>query len=151
MTRRKPHFADYTAVLPDAEALLATGYDRVGNWSLGQAATHLAIMAERARGGFPWYLPWPLYLPPRWFGLPSVLRRETFTVRISGPKFAVPPADADDRAGVEQLRAALAALDGPAEKFFASPIFGPLTREQWRQVTLWHCEHHFSFLIPRSA
>ncbi|MGL4550069.1 MAG: DUF1569 domain-containing protein [Gemmataceae bacterium] len=151
MNRRKPHFDDYAAALADAERLLAGGYDRAGNWSLGQIATHLAIVAEMARAGFPWYVPWPLYLPVRWLALPSVLRRDVFTVRLSGPKFAAPPDAVEDRAGVERLRAALAALDGSAERFFPSPIFGPLTREQWRQVTLWHLEHHLSFLVPKPA
>jgi prepilin-type N-terminal cleavage/methylation domain-containing protein len=29
-------------------------------------------------------------------------------------------------------------------------VLGPLTREQWLQFHLWHCEHHFGFLIPET-
>lgn len=151
MTRRRLQFADFAAVLAEADGLIVTGYDRLGQWSLGQMATHLAIVSEMARQGFPWYLPWPIYWPVRWFALPGVLRREAITIRIPGPKFAMPPGAIDDRAGVERLRAALITLDGPGDKFYPSPIFGPLTREQWKQVTLWHCEHHLGFLVPHPA
>lgn len=149
MNRRRLRFADYAAVLADAETLVSGGYQRVGNWSLGQMAIHLAIIAEGARKGFPWYLPWPFYLPIRWFALPGVLRGEPIKTRLPGPAFAQPPDDADDRTGVERLRTALVALDAPDNRFFPHPVFGSLTRDQWRQLTIWHCEHHLSFLLPQ--
>jgi hypothetical protein len=33
----------------------------------------------------------------------------------------------------------------------ASPFFGYLTPQQWRDLHLIHCAHHLGYLIPKSA
>lgn len=151
MERRATHYDALSDAVADAERLLASGYDRAGRWTLAQVACHLATVIEMSRRGFPWYLPWPLTAFARWFAMGPVLRREVFRIRMPAPQFLQPPVDADDRAGVDRLRAAVALFEGPGDTVFPSPVFGRLTREQWRQVHLWHCEHHFSFLVPRAA
>jgi len=151
MERRSLRFADFAAVLRDADALLAGGYERAGNWSLGQVSTHLAKVVEMSLDGFPWYLPWPLTALARWVALGAILRHEPTRRRHRAPKFLDPGDAAEDRAGVERLRAALARLQAHAGPMKPSPIFGRLTPEQWREVHLWHCEHHLSFLLPRGA
>ena len=37
-----------------------------------------------------------------------------------------------------------------ADRVFPS-VFGRLSPAQWREVHLWHCEHHLSFLLPKQA
>lgn len=148
MQRRKPHFDTFDDVLKDAHMLMNNGYTRLGNWSLGQAASHLATLVEMACNGFPWYLPWPLTALARWYALGRMLRRETFPAGLRGPKFALPPDQVEDHAGVERLSRAFAAFD-QAQSLYPSPLFGRLSQEQWRQVHLWHAEHHFSFLLPQ--
>lgn len=150
MDRRTINFDALPDAVTEAERLLASGYDRAGKWTLAQVATHLATVIEMSRKGFPWYLPWPLTTVVRWLALGAVLRRERFRRTVSAPKFLQPPADAEDRASVDRLRAAIELFEGPGDTIFPSPVFGRLTREQWRQVHLWHCEHHFSFLVPRA-
>src|SRR5262249_49853098 len=131
--------------------LQTSGYDRAGKWGLAQVADHLSTVIEMSRKGFPWVMPWPITALLRWLVLGSMLRRERFKRSVSTPKYMQPSPDADETAALTRLRAAIEQFEGPDEKVFPSPIFGRLTREQWRQVHLWHCEHHFSFLVPKTT
>ena len=148
--RRTLHFADYDAVTADAEALLATGYERVGSWRLGQVCSHLAKAVEKSLDGYPKVLPAPLRLLARWFALGKILSRQPQNRRFPTAPYLV-PADAEaDEAGLDALRAALGRLKGHAGELHPHPVFGKLTPAQWKDLHLWHCEHHLSFLLPRA-
>jgi hypothetical protein len=151
MERRTLRYHDYDDVLRDAESLLSSGYDRAGNWGLGHAAHHLATIMEMSLDGFPSLFPWPVRLAARWLVLGRVLRHRVFRRRVPAPSFARPPDDAEDRAGVDRLRAVTERLERHTGPMQPSPVFGTLTPEQWREVHLWHCEHHLSFLLPRAG
>jgi hypothetical protein len=149
MERRTLHFADFDAVLREADSLLAAGYDRAGSWGLAQVCHHLATVVEMSLDGFPSRLPWPVRQLARWFVLPGILRREVFRRRVSAPAYLMPPDAAEDGAGLARLRSALGRFTGHVGPLRPSPIFGELSPAQWREVHLWHAEHHFSFLLPR--
>src|SRR5690349_4688262 len=104
MERRTLRLPDYDALLADADHLLARGYDRAGNWNLGQVCYHLAALMELSLDGFPARFPWPVRLLARWFSMPRILRHEVFRRRFPAPAFVVPPEVADDEAGGGQLR-----------------------------------------------
>lgn len=148
MERRTLKVGALTDAAREARSLLTGGYQRAGKWSLGQVCTHLATVITMSLDGFPWYLPWPFYWPVRWFALSSVLRREVWRSSVTAPKFLMPPDAVEDAEGVAKLETAAGRFVGHTGQFHASPIFGPLTPEQWREVHLWHCEHHLSFLLP---
>jgi hypothetical protein len=151
MDRRTLRFHNYDDVLADAALLLASGYDRAGRWGLGQACHHLASIMAMSLDGFPSRFPWPVRLGVRWVVLGRVLRHQVFRRRFPAPSYSLPPDAAEDRAGVDRLGAAIGRLKGHAGPMEPSPIFGRLSPEQWHEVHLWHCEHHFSFLIPRAG
>jgi hypothetical protein len=148
MTRRTLRFHDFDAVLADATALLGSGYHRVGKWGLGEMAEHLARVMELSLDGFPSLFPWPMRLAARWFALGSMLRHRPFRMTFAAPPYLQPAPGSDDRAGFERLRAAIERVRTHAGPFKPSPVFGELPPEQWREVHLWHCEHHLSFLHP---
>jgi hypothetical protein len=150
MERRPLRLHDFDEVLRDAEALLAAGYDRAGSWGLAQVCHHLAALIERSLDGFPSRFPWPVRLVARWFVLGRVLRHRVFRRRVSAPKYLLPPDAADEREALERLRAAAERFTRHKGPLQPSPLFGRLTVAQWREVHLWHCEHHLSFLIPRA-
>jgi hypothetical protein len=83
--RRAPRFHDYHDVLADADALLANGYERGGNWGLGQVCNHLAATMERSLDGFPSLMPWPVRVVARWFVLKRVLRHQPFRRTVAAP------------------------------------------------------------------
>ena len=151
MERRALRLPGYDAVLAEAAALLASGYDRVGHWGLGEVCHHLATVMEKSLDGFPSRFPWPVRLVARWLVLGRVLKHRVFRRRFPAPAFLQPPAVADDREGLERLRAVVERLKGHAGPMQPSPVFGRLTAAQWREVHLWHCEHHLSFLLPKRA
>jgi hypothetical protein len=146
--RRQLHFADPDAVVREAESLLAKGYTRSGNWSLGQMADHLAQTVERSMDGFTSMLPAPVRWLIRWLVFQKVQRHEPLFRRVEAPKYLRPGDSVEDRAGVERLKAALARLTAHDAPMHPSPVFGKMTNAEWREVHLWHCEHHLSFLHP---
>src|SRR5262245_28788086 len=147
MERRNLRLPNYDAVAKDSEALLTTGYDRAGKWSLGQVCQHLATAMEMSLDGFPTRFSWPVRLLARWFFLGRVLKHRVFRRTVAAPKFLQPPDSSDDGAGVGRLQAVLKRLQEHTGPLQPSPIFGRLSPEQWREVHLWHCEHHLSFLL----
>ena len=151
MERRQLRFDRYEDVLQEAERLAAAGYDRVGNWGLGQACEHLATVMGMSLDGFPGRMPWPVRLAARWLVMKRLLRHEVFRRRVPAPSFLRPKDSLDDRAALERLRAAVTRLQAHQGEMKPSPIFGRLTPEEWREIHLWHCEHHFSFLLPKAA
>jgi hypothetical protein len=151
MRRRPLRFHDFDQALADAHGLLAAGYDRAGAWSLAQVADHLTKVITFSLDGFPSLMPWPMRLAARWFALGAILRHEVFRSRFAAPSYLMPADGLADRDAVERLRAAVGRFTAHAGPLHPSPAFGPLTPEQWREVHLWHCEHHLSFLLPRAA
>jgi hypothetical protein len=148
MQRRELRFQDFDQVLADADRLLAGGYQRAGNWSLAQVCDHLARIITLSLDGFPSLMPWPVRVLARWFALGPILRHKVFRRRFNTPTYLVPAADATDRDAVERLRAVLTRFKESTGPLHPSPLFGRLSRDEWREVHLWHCEHHFSFLSP---
>jgi hypothetical protein len=148
--RRTVHFRDYDDVVSDARSLLTAGYERTGQWGLGQICAHLATTMEMSLDGFPSLMPWPVRLVARWFVLGKVLRHQVFRRRVTAPAYLAPPDAADDEAGLERLSAAIARLKGHSGAMQPSPVFGRLSPAEWRAVHLWHSEHHLSFLRHRA-
>jgi hypothetical protein len=151
MERRTLRFPSYDDVLTEAESLLAAGYDRAGNWGLGQVCHHLATVMEMSLDGFPSRFPWFMRLGARWFVLGSVLKHRVYRQQFSAPKYLLPPDSADEREALARLQAVVERLKVYTGEMKPSPIFGGLSPEQWREVHLWHCEHHFSFLRPKGG
>jgi hypothetical protein len=151
MERRPLTLRDLDHAVADAEALLASGYDRAGTWGLAQVCDHLARPIEMSLDGFPSRFPWPMRVLARWFVLGRILRRKVIRRRFPAPKEFVPAEGGDERAAIERLRAAARRFEAHTGPVQPSPVFGRLTKEQWRSIHLWHCEHHLSFLLPRAA
>ncbi len=151
MERRALRLHSYVEASREAEALLAVLYDRAGAWGLGEVAHHLAAALEMSLDGFPSRMPWPVRLVARWFVLGRLLRHRVLRRRVPAPSYLLPPRASDDRKGVERLQKALARVDAHTGSLQPSPVFGTLSASEWREVHLWHCEHHLSFLVPRAS
>ncbi len=151
MERRPLRLPNYPAVVTEAENLLASGYRRAGNWNLGQVCHHLATVLAMSLDGFPSRMPWPFRQVARWLILGRLLRHQVIRMRFPAPAYLNPPPTTDDTLALEKLRAVIDRLERHTGPMQPHPVFGPLTPEQWREVNLWHCEHHFSFLHPAST
>jgi hypothetical protein len=63
----------------------------------------------------------------------------------------VPPPGGDPREAIAKLRASVERLKGHAGPIVASPVFGPMTKDEAVRMQLVHCAHHLSFLIPKDG
>jgi hypothetical protein len=153
--RRRLDFQDFDAVIRDAEALAAGGYDRAGQWDLAQVCGHLAEWLRFPLDGFP-SPPLPIRLM-LWALRNTVGRRKLRTIlesramKSGAPTLpgTVPAPGGDEAAAVERLRQAVARFRAHAGPFHPSPLFGDMDRETATQLQLIHCAHHLSVLIPR--
>lgn len=135
---------------------LATGYcERCGNWTLGQACTHLSGAINGSRLGIPFKAPWWA----RWFLATFVLRRVLRTRRIRPgvklPSKFEPRAPADEAVAIHELRSAILAFEAHRGPLARHPFFGKLSRDQWHALHLIHAAHHLGFFrvgtIPSEA
>lgn len=152
--RRTLDFRDLDAVLRDLD-LLASGYDRAGNWNLAQVCGHLAEWMRFPIDGFPRpALPIRMIL---WFMRITVGKRmlNEILAKRSMPRGrptlreTVPASTGNDAAAIEQLRQVIARFRAHTGPFQPSPAFGDMDRETCTQLQLIHCSHHLSFLVPR--
>ena len=146
--RRQLHFDSLDEVLTEAEAMLKCGYERTGNWSLGTMGDHLGRALIYSCEGFPKTWPRPIQWVARGLSLRGILRRKTFHWRVPAP-ISVNRKTTDEE-GVACLSRGIEQFQEPGALLFPHIMLGELTRQQWLQFHLWHCEHHFSFLIPTS-
>lgn len=154
--RRTLRFANFAEVLRDLDALraaIAGGTLRTtGNWNAAQVFNHLAAFMEYPFSGYP-----PELAAPPWFVrfvMKFMRRKMCFGqmpagVKIPGVRggtvgFEDSPVDAAEA----RLRSAIARLEREAPTR-PSPLFGPMSHEEWKGLNLRHCELHLSFLHAR--
>jgi hypothetical protein len=147
--KRTLTFRSYDDVLADAGNLAANGYERTGSWGLGQTCEHLARTMECSLDGFPSKAPWPVRLIARWFVLGRILKHRPLNRRFPAPNYLQPADAAEDRAGLERLTAAIQRLKGHSGTMHEHPVFGRVSPGEWREIHLWHSEHHIGFLTPK--
>jgi hypothetical protein len=147
--RRQVAYKSLQEVLADAERLSAGKTRTLGNWSPGQIFVHLAKSFDGSIDGlnmkFPWYLRMMARLMkgkllkgpmPPGFKLPEGAR-------------SVEPAPTSTEEGLAALRAAVARQEHETKRA-PSPIFGPITPEEWAKIHLIHSNLHMSFLVPEN-
>lgn len=150
MSERRPlRFESLQDVLLDVETLLS-GYQMLGNWSLGQVCQHLAKVLDMSRTSSPEAGPHVLEERTR-----TIMKRRVFSSGVIAAGVDVPgsplpdPADTlDDRAEVERLREAISAYLAHTGPIGAHPLFGALTTDEGLRFQCVHASHHLSFLIP---
>jgi len=156
-TRRTLTFATLEDADRDAEMLLAQGYDKTGNWDIGQVCGHLTHWFNYPIDGFPRT---PLLLRPMfWIFRNTIAPRMLNQALASGStKSGIPtipasvPQPGDDAAlAVKRFQEAIARwqkYDGPIQ---ASPLFGNRIKDDWSKMHLMHCAHHLGFLVPKAG
>lgn len=157
-TRRelKP-FASFDAAVAEVDMLHSGGYNRAGNWSLGQVCGHLANWLDYQQRGFP---PLPLFLKPVFFivrntmankMMRDVIARGTMPAGSSTAPQSIPPATVDDATELNRLKTAYRDWENYTGPLVPSPLFGVQTKDDWRKLHLVHAAHHLSFLIPNQT
>jgi hypothetical protein len=153
--RRVLRFETVDDVLRDAELLAAAARDgtlrATGNWTLGQALAHLATWVNMPFDGYP-----QMGRPAWWMRLlrPVInmwLIHKSFPAGVHiagvpGGTFGIEPCEIDE--GLARLYSACRRLVAEAPAL-TSPVFGPMSHEEWVKFHLRHAELHLSFFHPR--
>ena len=154
--RRDLSFKDVNEMLAEVRSLQSTGYESMGNWNLGQAASHIADWMRYPLDGFP--KP-PLVLRPIfWFvkvtmasGMKKKILAEGFKPGMPTAPQSVPSADAvSDEQGIAKLQESVDRVMAHDGEFLSSPLFGPTGKDTLIQVTLLHAAHHLGYLKAKS-
>ena len=163
-TQKKPEprrldFQSFDEVIADVRQL-ELGYDRAGQWTLGQNADHLVKFMRFSLEGFPgFHLPGPLTALVRRYALdkkrlsrpmPRGMRTPAFLRPDSPPEGNMQAIRAHDHAAAERLVEMLKRVKYHAGEWHPSPLLGRLTPAMWRLVHLKHASHHLGFLVPQS-
>ena len=150
--RRDLAFENLSEVMPEVDRLLA-GYDRVGNWSLGQVCQHLTVIFTRSIEGWPTRAPWVIRRTVGPLVLTRVLSSGEMPEGIRTPQKLglTPGTELDDRAEAEALRGAIRYYEAFTDSLPEHPFFGPLSRQNWDRLHRIHCAHHLSFLRSQTS
>lgn len=149
MERRTLHFSTYHDVITDLERLEA-GYERLGDWRLGQMCRHLSYYFRGSLDGFPFLLPWIVRKTAGPLLLRALLKRQRMPAKGRTIPASVFPPTQEDAPAAAEAKALLRRLEN-ARELYPSPLFGRLSSDQWRALHLLHAAHHLSLLIPREA
>lgn len=155
--RRQLQFANLDEVISEIENLHTHGYDRAGNWDLGQVIGHLIEWMRFPMDGFP---PQGVVIRSLMLVLRTLVGRaqlrkvlQTRTLPTGGPtvRETIPVAGNNASELLESMKSLVARVKAHDGKIHPSPFFGAMTRDEWIQLNLIHCAHHLSFLVPKSS
>jgi hypothetical protein len=149
---RQIQFERLDEAVLEAYSLLESGYERCGNWSLGQICRHLILVQDPSIDGYPRWMSFFAPLRPvlRWWLLPKLLQVDS-PRGIRTSNVFMPPNNVDDRAEVECFSQSVARLNEHTGDFAPHPAFGRLPRDQILQIHAAHAAHHLRFLKRRSG
>lgn len=148
--RRDLIFQSLDQVVAETESLLATGYQKHGNWSLAQICCHLRLTIESNMHGYPrWMvvLGYPLRPILRWFALPKLLRGKS-PKGIPTAGMFVPAADLNDQKEVDEFVKCVEIFSQFDKPLSPHPGFGRMSKTEFDQFHAAHGAHHLSFLQP---
>jgi hypothetical protein len=146
---RRLDFRNFDEALAEVERLHRDGYRQAGRWDLAQICDHLAYFIQGSLEGFTFRAPW---LIRKLLG-PFLLRRILKTRRMGEgwqtPQKPLPQPGGEETAAVERFRQLVERFRAHRGELQPSPLFGPLTSDEWRELHLIHCAHHLRFLVPK--
>jgi hypothetical protein len=145
--RRHLNFTCYQDILDDVHSLASGPTRALGNWSLGKICRHLAIAMDMAIDGSD-------FKPNVFIRTAARLLKKRFLTRPLAPGVRLPkraaflvPSEADTAEGIAELERAIERLQRVADRK-PHPYFGPLTRDEWDQITFRHSAMHLGFIVP---
>ena len=97
--------------------------------------------------GAPFVAPWYVRAVGPWLKKRMISRpmKPGFRLPKNASKLLPQPIEAAD--GVARLEKAIRRLQSTTERK-PSPVFGPMSSDEWDQLMFRHCELHLSFIVP---
>ncbi len=148
MQQRRLVFKDFSEVLAEVDRLHQYGYQKAGQWNLAQNCDHLSFFFKGCLDGFQFKVPWVF---KKVFGkmvLNRILQSKSMSRGKFTPQKPLPSPDVNEAEAVARFKDLVERFRIHQGDYHDSPFFGHLTREQWHELNLIHCQHHLGFLIP---
>lgn len=150
-TRRRIDLATFDAVIDEVKSLIASGYDKAGQWDLSQTCQHLAGAINATIDGLgDFKAPIVERIVARFFIKDAMLKSRRIRAGIEGPPQLMFPSTGDEAAALSQYIAAIARFRNHQGPCHNHPHFGKLTHGEWEQFHIIHASHHLGFLVPKS-
>src|SRR5262249_8141083 len=149
--QRQLRFRGYSEVYAELDRLHRGGYEKLGQWELAQVCDHLSYFVEGSLQGFTFRVPWLLKVLFGRFVLRRILKQGRMKGGVPTPQQPLPSPGGDEAAAVARLKQVLQRLETHPGELHASPFFGYLTPQQWRDLHLIHCAHHLGYLVPKAG
>ena len=150
--RRPLRFERLEDSLAEIHALHKSGYEMAGNWDLSKACQHLMKTLRMSIEGAPFSLPFFLQPVARFILFRTVMEGKPTRLALKTVPQFLPDSTSDvvkDMADYELFVQKVLAEDAPLLP--KHPVFGRMTKPQWRKFHAWHAAHHLSFLIPKKS
>jgi len=150
MKRRQVRLEQVSDLRREVELICTHRVRTLGEWNEAQILDHVAKLIEFAYAGFPFRAPWIVRVLARRLLLSRCMRKgfkPGFKLPASA-RILLPDPDITLAAAAARMGAVLARLERGEPMTHPSPVFGPLTHDQWVRLQLRHAEHHFSFILP---
>lgn len=146
---RKLSFHQLEDAVQEAEHLLAVGYRRHGQWSLGQICRHCRDVQEISLRGFPQWISMFAWIRPvlRRTLLPRIMRGAS-PIGLPTAPWLVPRTEVDDREEVLAFAESVQRLRDHEGDYYPHPGFGQLGRDGLLNLYTAHAAHHLRFLSP---
>ena len=154
--RRQLRFQSLEDVEQDCRMLMDRGYTALGQWNLAQICLHLNEWMRYPMDGYP--KPFLPLRPVFWLIRLTMGRRMLKKILREGFKPGSPtlgatafaPDSQPDLEAVNELVATVRRMQSHNGGFHRSLLFGDMTQEEVQALQRRHCEHHLSFLVPRT-
>ena len=149
---RNLKFDDLAAAVEEADSLLQSGYEKHGNWTLGQTCRHLCLVQDPSIDGYPKWISLFAFMRPlmRRFFLGRLMHGNS-PRGIPTASIFVPPRDLDDQAEVAKFRDSVARFKSHQGEFAPHPAFGRMNRNDLEGIHAAHAAHHLRFLHSHSS
>ena len=147
--RRTLRFNSIDDILTDAGQLASRPVRQLGNWSLGQASSHLANAMKISLDGADFRAPLFIRLLAPLFKR-LLLRgglRPGYKLPPDAGANLIPANSISTEQGLAELKDVTERLHREPQRM-PSPFLGKLTKDEWNQLHMRHAELHLSFFVP---
>jgi hypothetical protein len=148
MGPRRLEFRGFADALAEVDRLHRHGYQRAGQWDLAQVCDHLTYFLKGSLDGHTFRVPWLFKFLFGRMVLRRILKGRKMKSGVFTPQKPLPAPGGDEAAAVTRFRQVVQRLEDHKGELHASPFFGYLTPDQWRELHLIHAAHHLGFLVP---
>ena len=151
--RRSLDFTSMADIAADARAVAGGPHRTTGNWNASQIVGHVTDLIELSNRGSDIRFPWPIRLLGRGLKLAG-LHTKPLRAGLKAPKAISAMIEQHQGVPIEEALSRLDAEVAESQRkpmSHPSPLFGPLSHEEWVGVHRRHAELHFSFLEPVDA